>query len=316
MDIQYLLFLQDFRNGINDALTPFMEWISHFAVVYLLALPAIVYWCIDKKKGLYIYASLLSARMINAVIKLTACCYRPWIRDSRVIPAGDAMTEATGYSFPSGHTVTATPIYGGVAVAFGKKKKWLAAICMLLVLITGFSRNYLGVHTPQDVVVATLEGVLVLWGMYKLFHYLEEHPEKENLFLLAGVMITIVALVYITVKSYPMDYVNGELLVDPKKMMQDGYKDISTFGAFCIARFIEKNYIRFRATGVNAKGIVLTVVGTGLMMVISSVLEPALKTALNPTLGKTLGQVILVVFVVAIWPAILKFIFAYVAESD
>jgi len=32
MDIQYLLFLQNFRNCINDALTPFMEMISLFAV--------------------------------------------------------------------------------------------------------------------------------------------------------------------------------------------------------------------------------------------------------------------------------------------
>jgi hypothetical protein len=28
MDIQYLLFLQDFRNSIDNALTPFMEWVS------------------------------------------------------------------------------------------------------------------------------------------------------------------------------------------------------------------------------------------------------------------------------------------------
>lgn len=308
MDIQYLLFLQDFRNSINDAWTPFMEWISHFAVVYLLALPAIVYWCIDKKKGLYIYATFLGGRIVNAVLKLTACCYRPWIRDARVIPAGDAMTEATGYSFPSGHTITAASIYGGVAVAFGKKQKWLAAICVLLILVTGFSRNYLGVHTPQDVAVATLEGVLVLWGMHKLFSYLEEHPEKEDLFLLAGLVVCAIALVYITVKSYPMDYVNGELLVDPHKMMRDGYKDISILGAFCIARFVEKRYVRFEATGVNGKGILLTAVGVGLMMVISSVLEPALKTALNPTIGKTLGQVILVFFAVVIWPAVIRLI--------
>ena len=39
MDIQYLLFLQNFRNGINDALTPFMEMISLFAVTYLIISP-------------------------------------------------------------------------------------------------------------------------------------------------------------------------------------------------------------------------------------------------------------------------------------
>ncbi len=47
MDIQYLLFLQNFRNGINDALTPFMEMISLFAVTYLIIIHALVYWCVD-----------------------------------------------------------------------------------------------------------------------------------------------------------------------------------------------------------------------------------------------------------------------------
>ena len=57
MDIQYLLFLQNFRNGINDALTPFMEMISLFAVTYLIIIPALVYWCVDKRSGLYTMAS-------------------------------------------------------------------------------------------------------------------------------------------------------------------------------------------------------------------------------------------------------------------
>ena len=98
MDIEYLLLLQRFRNAINDALTPFMEMISLFAVTYLIIVPAVVYWCIDKKSGLYTLSSFTVCIAFNAVLKLTACVYRPWIRDSRVLPAGDAITTATGYS--------------------------------------------------------------------------------------------------------------------------------------------------------------------------------------------------------------------------
>ena len=53
MDLQYLLFLQDFRNNINDALTPFMEWVSMFAVDYLILFAVFYYWNCDKKRGLY-----------------------------------------------------------------------------------------------------------------------------------------------------------------------------------------------------------------------------------------------------------------------
>ena len=117
MDIQYLLFLQNFRNSINDALTPFMEMISLFAVTFLVIIPAMIYWCVDKESGLYTMASYTATIAINAVVKLTACVYRPWIRDSRILPAGDAISTATGYSFPSGHTTMATSIYGSMAVS-------------------------------------------------------------------------------------------------------------------------------------------------------------------------------------------------------
>ena len=121
MDIQYLLWLQNFRNSIDNAWTPFLEWVSLFAVTYLVMIPVFIYWALDKRKGLYTLATYYAAVTVNAAIKLTACVYRPWIRDNRILPAGDAITTATGYSFPSGHTMTATPIYGGLAIGAWKK---------------------------------------------------------------------------------------------------------------------------------------------------------------------------------------------------
>ena len=53
MDIDILLILQEFRNSIGDALTPFLEWLSLFAVTYLPAVPAFLYWAVNKKKGLF-----------------------------------------------------------------------------------------------------------------------------------------------------------------------------------------------------------------------------------------------------------------------
>ncbi len=154
MDIEYLLFLQRFRESINDSLTPFMEGISLFAVTYLIMIPVFVYWVVSKRKGLYTLVSYYLCCGFNAIVKLTVCAYRPWIRDARVHPAGDAITTATGYSFPSGHTVTAGPIYGGLAVVSWSWKKFVSVILGIFLLLTAFSRNYLGVHTPQDVLWA------------------------------------------------------------------------------------------------------------------------------------------------------------------
>ena len=135
MDIEYLLLLQNFRESTNNVLTPFMEAISLFAVSFLIMIPVFVYWVVDKRKGLYTLASYYLCCGVNAMVKLTACVYRPWIRDPRVVPAGDAISTATGYSFPSGHTVTAGPIYGGLAVVSWSWKKIVSVFLILCVLI-------------------------------------------------------------------------------------------------------------------------------------------------------------------------------------
>ena len=88
MDIEYLLLLQRFRESIHNALTPFMESVSLFAVTYLIMIPVFVYWAVDKRKGLYTLVSYFLCCGFNAMLKLTACIYRPWIRDARIMPAG------------------------------------------------------------------------------------------------------------------------------------------------------------------------------------------------------------------------------------
>lgn len=52
-----MLYLQYFRNSIHDAWTPFMEWVSMFAVTCLIMIPVYIYWNLDKKKGLYVLLS-------------------------------------------------------------------------------------------------------------------------------------------------------------------------------------------------------------------------------------------------------------------
>ena len=83
MDLEYLLFLQNFRNSINDALTPFMQFVTVFAVNYLIFFAVYYYWRVNKRDGLFTLVAYYICIAINPLIKLTACVYRPWIRDSR-----------------------------------------------------------------------------------------------------------------------------------------------------------------------------------------------------------------------------------------
>lgn len=308
MDISYLLFLQNFRHSIHDAWTPFLESVSLFAVTYLILVPVFIYWCVSKRKGLYTLAALNICVAINAVLKLTVCAYRPWIRDARILPAGDAITTATGYSFPSGHTTTATPIYGGTALGFWEnpKTRWISVLCVLAILVTGFSRNYLGVHTPQDVGVGLVLGVVCLWGVWVLFKYLDAHPEKENRVLGLGFLFGVLALVYITYKPYPLDYVDGKLLVDPQRMMNDGYKDIGALLGFCAGRYIEKRWIGFQATGWNRKGVLLALLGMVPLYFLIAYLQKPFVAWIGPHAGRLAAQAVVVLYVMALYPWVLK----------
>ena len=309
MDIEYLLWLQNFRASIDDALTPFMEWISLFSVRWLILIPAFVYWVIDKRKGLYSLCSYYVCCAVNQIIKLTACIYRPWIRDARVLPAGDAITTATGYSFPSGHTTTAAPLAGGLAVGAWKKYKWISVLCVLLILLVGFSRNYLGVHTPQDVFVGICLSALTLVLVARLFQYIEDHPQKEDVFLLIAFIAGWVGIAYVTFKPYPLDYKEGSLgglLVDPQKMMNDGYGDIALLVAFPVARYIERRFIRFRAPGLTVAGVITGLVGLVPLYIMSMYMKEPLVRLLGDHWGYFARKALMVLYVIAIYPMVIK----------
>ena len=316
MDIEYLLFLQRFRESINDSLTPFMEGISLFAVTYLIMIPVFVYWVVSKRKGLYTLVSYYLCCGFNAIVKLTVCAYRPWIRDARVHPAGDAITTATGYSFPSGHTVTAGPIYGGLAVVSWSWKKFVSVILGIFLLLTAFSRNYLGVHTPQDVFVGICECVFWLIIVAKIFTYLDEHPEKENLLLLICFIVGWLGIAYITFKPYPMDYVDGKLLVDPQKMMNDGYGDICLLIVFPVARYIEKRWIGFQAPGLKGAGLAAGIVGLIPLFLMIKFMRPALDGVLGTHWGHFANTFIIVLYCIALWPLVIKAVSKMEAKAE
>lgn len=74
-----------------------------------------------------------------------------------------------GYSFPSGHAMSSMVVYGALAylVAGGVPQKWrivVWATAMLMILLVGFSRIYLGAHYFSDVLGGYLAGAIWLWG--------------------------------------------------------------------------------------------------------------------------------------------------------
>lgn len=94
---------------------------------------------------------------LNALLKTTFHRHRPSFADTSLL--------FQGYSFPSGHTMAATLLYGLLAifaVIAIKKRRWrvAAALCgLVMILLVGLSRMYLGAHYLSDVLGAIAAGL-------------------------------------------------------------------------------------------------------------------------------------------------------------
>ena len=206
MDIEILLVLQGLREGVGGCLTDFfskMTWFGEMEVVLIIT--GLVYWCVSKRIGTYLLMGWSGNRIVNGVLKVTACAYRPWIRDARIVPEAKALETATGYSLTSGHSMNAASLYGGLAVR-RDIRRGLRVLLWTILCLVALSRNFLGVHTPQDILVGAIVGVLVMFLTGRLLAWLESNPDKDVLVAVIGVAIAIVAAIYAAVKPYPMDY--------------------------------------------------------------------------------------------------------------
>ncbi len=307
MDIDILLILQEFRNGAGSFLADFLSKMTFLGELNtMLVIMAVVYWSVSKEFGNYLLMGWCGNRMVNGVLKVTACAYRPWIRDARIIPYGNSMTTATGYSFPSGHTMNSATVYGGVAV----RKDMPAAVRIVLgsvVALTAFSRTYLGVHTPQDVLVGAAAGLLVMWLISKLMKWIEANPDKDWLVLVIGIGLVAAVALYAGLKPYPEDFdANGALLVDGAKMANDTFKSVGWCSAFFIGWFLEKRFVGYSTDIPMIKRITRVVIGLFVFYVVSLIFVPLIKDSVPGWGGSVLSCFLQMFYVSFIFPWCIK----------
>lgn len=247
MDIQYLLFLQNFREATHNALSPLMMWISNFAVRFWpIAFACMVYWVFDRKAGKRILAGFGLGILATGFLKLTFRITRPWMRDARVLPYGDSKVTATGYSFPSGHATFATGLFGGIGWWQRKRNAIFAAVFFFLMILTMFSRNYLGVHTPQDVLVGMVTTILMMIVAGKIEDWTDKNIKRDWIVMIAGLLICGALILYYSSINIKEVYdAAGTLVVDPKIMKADSFEGIGAISAFVVCRFLERRLFDF-----------------------------------------------------------------------
>jgi len=151
---------EQFRRLVNLYATPTLTEIMRLATIWgaprrlgvVGAVVAAVFWVRGWPRGaLLVVVTLAGAGLLDTGLKLFFGRERPEA-------FFDIYPSPTTFSFPSGHALFATAFFGGLAVLLRPRLRrsglrlvvWLAAIS--LILLIGFSRIYLGVHYPTDVI--------------------------------------------------------------------------------------------------------------------------------------------------------------------
>ncbi|OUO58495.1 phosphatase PAP2 family protein [Olsenella sp. An270] len=143
----YQLFVERLR---SDTLTPVMEAFTSLASVVVLAVMAAVIAALapGKAPGWCVAVNLVCVVALNTVLKYLV---------QRPRPDGFRLISESGYSFPSGHSMVAMAFFGLLIWMVWRYHRrdvmrvvWCALFVLVIVMV-GVSRIYLGVHYASDV---------------------------------------------------------------------------------------------------------------------------------------------------------------------
>jgi undecaprenyl-diphosphatase len=156
------------------------------AVLAMITCAAIIYLLINKKShaALFVFLSMAGGTLLMNMLKSIFQRPRP-----DVIPH---LVEVSTYSFPSGHTLMATITYltlGALLARVQEKRRmkaYILSVAVVLAVLVGCSRVYLGVHWPTDVLGGWLVGAawaMLCWLLMRWFQsrgQVEEPVEKPD----------------------------------------------------------------------------------------------------------------------------------------
>lgn len=308
MDIQILLWLQEWRQSLGNAPDGFFLAVSKLGLSTVPILIAMaVYWAWNKNSGIFLLFACNLGDWINGILKLTFCVYRPWIRDVRIQPVNAALPDSTGYSLPSGHATKAVSFYGGLASRLRRGKTAAIAGAAVLALLVMLSRCYLGVHTPQDVFFGAATGLAAIFLADALLRWVERGPNRDVAVAAVGVALCLISVLFVWVKPYPADYDEyGKLVVDSAAMQPDMFKAVGAVIGMLLGWLTERRFVRFTTDGGAACRIVRVLAGIPVVFGLDIGLKAVCVGLLGSCWGQLLKNALILFYASAVHPMLFQ----------
>jgi membrane-associated phospholipid phosphatase len=271
-ELEIVKWFQGFRNSFLDV---FFELFTMFGEELLvIAVLGGIYWTISKKKGELLGITVFISLGVNSFIKMIFMRPRPFMVDDTIT---NLRPETSGgYSFPSGHTQSASTLFFGVYQFF--KNRVLLVLAIVITVMVALSRVYIGVHYPTDVIVGALLGFIITYYGFLWLTKMKNLDKFYNKLLIIANTLLIVMLVYnlFAVNNGTFDsqlfYFNTEALA----------KMIGVLVGFVIGVKIEKKYVNFDNHKILYKNLIRFVLGVVAVLIVRILLKEVFHLIVDP----------------------------------
>ena len=163
MELKILDWLQTIRTPIGDALMCFITSLGNVGAIWIVLAVVLIAIPKTRKSGIIVAAALIiDAVLCSGILKNVFCRIRPFDVNTAIQVL---IIKPRDFSFPSGHTSASTALY------LAKERK-LFILTLVLACLIAFSRMYLYVHYPTDIIGGLLIGIasayLAYWCQKKI----------------------------------------------------------------------------------------------------------------------------------------------------
>lgn len=297
--MEFLYALQKIANPVLDKIMLAITFFGEETVFLIIAM--VLLWCVDKYNGFYMLTVGFLGTQINTLLKVTFRIERPWKLDPNFKPVEAAIPEATGYSFPSGHTQSSVGNFG--AISRFTKKNWIRIASIILCVLVPFSRMYLGVHTPKDVAVSLIIALVLVFVFYPIVEKGRSDVRVMRVLFAAMLLWSIGTVIFMHVYPFPKEVVGTPEIISGYK---NAYKLLGAMSGLWLVFEIERKYINFCTKAPWYAQVLKVVLGLGLTLAVKEIVYAVFGLFLPEMWYRFLAYFLMVIFAGAVWPLTFK----------